>query len=391
MKSYIKYFFIFGVLFSLFFLGSLRVGPLTVRNYASVLLLVVAVFLPRQHIRDKVVNCYVAYLLTFLLCNLANGNAASPHFIRIVMGFLFPSIVSLYAFPKLITSQKDLHFVIASLVVLYVINAAVTYAQYAGSPIAWAITDRLGFVMPDETNSYTLGSFLPGLTGDVVNNGYLLACLVPIVSIGIYSNKKLYKLLGYFMLFASSLVMFYVQQRMAFLAVVLYAVFLAVIKKDKILKGSAFVLVLLFLVGIDTSNMDFGRISLETSNDDRARLFSCFLNFIESKHVLFGNYEIYLKDYGGIQHNAFTGVITLGGITLFIVFCILTYKCVVRLWRIIKNSINEFPIAVCLSVACFIYIGYEQTHSAGMHNEGLLFWVSYGILLAHERLKSNPD
>lgn len=389
VKSLIKYLFISIVLFSLFFLGSFKIGPLTMRNYMTVILFVIVFFLPKKEKKsDSVVTMYGVYIGMLLFCCMINGTLTSFRLVRIILAFIFPSVVVLYSLPKLITSRRDLFVTILIICVLYLLNTGITYGQYIGNSLCWQISYLIGFQIPEEAEALTLGSFLPGLTGDVVNNGYFLGCLVPVITCTLFLENKLGKIVGYILLGVSVLVTFYVQQRMAFLCIALYVMFLAFIKKEKFLRVSAFIMILaLFVYGFDFSSLNLGRMTLETSNDDRAHLFDVFMSFAGSQYVFFGNYEAYLTYFGGIQHNSFTGATTLGGIPLLIVFSILTYKILLRLYRVTNDNINQYPLILSFAISCVLYVGYEQTHSAGIHNEGLLFWISYSLLLTCERLR----
>lgn len=388
VKSFIKYFFLTVILFSLFFLGSFKIGPLTMRNYMTIVLFVTAFLMPKQEeLKDEVVTMYGVYIAMLILCCMINGTLTSIRLIRIILAFIFPSVVVLYSLPKLISSRLDLYVTILIITILYLLNAGVTYGQYLGNSFCWQISDMIGFQIPEEAEAFALGSFLPGLTGDVVNNGYFLGCLVPIITFALFLKNRYCKLVGYALLFFSAIVTFYVQQRMAFICVALYVIFLAFINKDKVLRGFIFLMAIgILFYGIDFSNFDLGRMTVETDNSSRTRLFDVFLNFTESEYIIFGNYEEYLKHFGGIQHNSFTGVTTLGGIPLFLVFFLLSYKMVLRLYQVLKDNYNKSPLISCFAISCFLYVGYEQTHSAGIHNEGLLFWTSYSLLLIFERL-----
>lgn len=386
MNNTLKYIFLTFVFFSLFFLGSFHLGYLTMRNVATILLFIVALFMPRSNVKlDGVIKTFIVYLVVLFFCNLINGEIISERFIHIAFAFLFPSAVSLFALPKFLRDKKDFLFVIGFVVILYIFNALVSYGQYANNRFAWLISSAIGYETPEKTGRFFLGSFIPGLTGDIVNNGYFLATFVPIAAMGILMKKKVWNIVGYFTLLFSGFCMYVVQQRMAFLCLALFVVFLALVKRDRVLVFSA--VVVLFYVGFQGNPLDSintGRLD-QTEDEGRMRLFEYFIEYVQSPDSFFGGINAYVKKYETVQHNSFTSAFVLGGVPTFIVFVVMFFKIVYNLFKTAISSMRSDPIPCSLAVSCLIYVAYGMTHSSGLQNDGLFFWISYAILISYNK------
>lgn len=387
MKDYVKYCYLSFVFISLIFFGSFSVGPLTLRNYATLLFLIVSLHMSRDKIIfDHVVKGFIAYLTVLILCNIINGCLFSTIFFRMSIAFLLPSLLIILFLPYYISTKKDFEFVILFLIVIYVLNLLVTYGQFLGIPICWEIINFIGFESWDESEEELLGGFFPGLLGKIVTNGYFLASFLPIATIGFFHKNIFLRIGSLSILMFAGLVMYVVQQRMAFLSLILYVIFLLFVKKDKsLIWGVVLFLGLTIFKGNVLNGIEMGRLSADEDNSSRIRLFNQFWTFANTFDVIFGHYINYLK-IGGIQHNCFTAVITLGGIPTFISFVILYYHMLKKnILIIVREVLNNYVLCV-LSVSCIIYAIYGLTHSSGLHNEGLYFWICYALILSFKRI-----
>lgn len=384
-----KYIYLTFVLFSLFFMGSFHVFFLSMRNIATILFLLVAIIMPSANVKmDGIIKSFIVYLTVLVLCNMINGEVVSNRFIHISLAFMFPSVVALYALPKFLKDRKDFLFILGIIIFLYLLNSFVTYGQYAGNSVAWMISSAIGFESLDKNDQFVLGISLPGLTGDIVNNGYFLATFIPIATIGLFMEKRLWHFIGYGILLFAGFCMFVLQQRMAFLSFAIYVFFIAFIKRDTVLIISAIIVFFyMFSHGNPLDNIETGRLNMQTRDESRITLFANFVEFAQSSDVWFGGIENYLKKYGGLQHNCFTAAFVLGGVPTFIAFVVMFFKILVNLEKTVLTTMKKDPIPCTLAVSCLIYAGYGMTHSSGLQNEGLFFWICYSILISYNKFK----
>lgn len=385
----LKYIYLFFTFFALFFCGSLTVGPLSVRNYFALSLLAISVFGNKPFV-DTTVRTFIWYLIIVIVVNILNGCFDTTLFTRMMLVYQLPSFIVVYSLPKLLQNRRDILASMILIVILLILNSVITFGQYAGNGSAILIQSLLGYDMTDSVADQRLGSYLGGLTGNVVNNGYFFAAMLPVSVIGLWSNKKIFRIIGYVVLLVASYCIYIVQQRTTFLILLAFYVFLILYKKDKILISMGLCLLSVIIYNADVfSAIDMGRLSLETSNDDRLALFADINRFIESSDVFLGGEQIFYDRYnGGVQHNAFTSAIVIGGIPVFISFVWLTLKIFRSLNKYRKKANIDEIYYLPLCFGCFAYFLCSMTHSTGIQNGGVLFWLLYGHILSFDKVNS---
>lgn len=269
-------------------------------------------------------------------------------------------------------------------------NIAITYGQFIGNGTALLISEMIGFDMYDVVGDNRLGSYLGGLTGNVVNNGYLLSALLPVSIMGLWSNKKLIRVFSLVILALASYCIYIVQQRTAFLILMLLYAYLIIVKKNKVLIAMAVCLLLMFVYKLDIfSTIDMGRLSIETSNDDRLQLWKQFSRFSASPDIYLGGAQIYYNIYNGVvPHDPFTSALVIGGIPVFTAFLWLLFNIFksLNLYRKRALQCDIYYLPLCLG--CIAYFLCSMTHSTGIQNGGVLFWALYGLILSLNNIKN---
>lgn len=385
----LKYIYLFFAFFALFFCGSFTLGPLSIRNYFALSLLAISTF-AQKTIVDSTVRAFLWYLVILIFVNILNGCFSTSSFIKLMLAHQLPSFIVVYSLPKLLKNRQEVLVSMNLIVILFVINVVITYGQFVGNSSAILIQSFLGYGVSDFAGDQRLGSYLGGLTGNVVNNGYFIASMLPVSVIGIWSEKKYFRIIGYVILLVASYCIYIVQQRTTFLILLVFYVFLLLYKKDKILitMGVCLLCVVLFNADVFTG-IDMGRLSVETSNDDRLALFADFYRFVNSPDIFLGGAQIFYDQYnGGAQHNTFTSALVLGGIPVFISFVWLMYKILCSLNQYRKKVYNNEIYNLPLCFGCVAFVLCSMTHSTGIQNDGLLFWLLYGLILSYNKVNS---
>lgn len=391
-KKIALYSYIFFTLFAIFFCGSLSLGAITLRNLSGLLFLIVAIFLNRnKFVGDKTCFVFVCYLFVCIMVNVLNGCLLTTPFIRMMLVYQLPSIILLYSLPKLLKSIEEITVVFYIIIILYLINSVITYGESVDDYTCWSIANMVGLETRDEVEDDAFNIFLPGLTGNVVNNGYFAATLLPVVLVGLWSKSKMKSCLSYMGLVWFSYSIIIIQQRMAFLSLIFFVIIMILQKKNKhLLYISVFLLLYSLYNGNILSMTDMGRLSADTEDESRARLFKQFSNFMSSSDFILGGSETYYKKYGGIQHNAFTSAVVIGGIPLFISFLHLCITFITSLFYHYKYSMKNGNVLYRpLCIGCVIYFLYSMTHSEGIQSGGVLFWCLYGLILALDNCSGN--
>ena len=94
--------------------------------------------------------------------------------------YQLPSLIVVFALPTFLRNKKEILGTMIIFFILYLLNVAITYGQFIGNKTALLISSFIGLDMTDVVRENQLGSFLGGLTGNVVNNGYFLSSCIPL-------------------------------------------------------------------------------------------------------------------------------------------------------------------------------------------------------------------
>lgn len=118
-------------------------------------------------------------------------------------------------------------------------NSSITILQYLNHPLGWAIGSFMGtdldsietYLQSHSLDTVSNAALCSGINGNGVVNGYFLATFFPIMSLFIWSDKSILRILGYLLLLISFVSIFCVQQRMAMICAILFLLFVFYLKK----------------------------------------------------------------------------------------------------------------------------------------------------------------
>lgn len=396
--------FFFAFLLSIILLGSITVGPLSIRVYATIAM-VFFLFYNSTKGRKQIIsidhyqlNIYVLFLIWMGIAQLLNGEILEYQFFKKLLAYHLVSIVAFLSIEHYVNTVQDLKNTMLVLIGIMLINNVATILQFVGNDIGWSIgmffgdnQDNIDFIGTHDT---LLGfSRTPGILGNVVNNAFAIAVLTPLSLCLVNDSSniitKLYAILSFAI---ASLACFMTQQRAAFyLLLFCFAVYLLVaIKKNAIIFIVLGVLVMLFVDNLNFDNMDIGRLS-NTTDDARSELYKHAYAYI-SEHPFLGGPISFQKMAGVTSHNValdswiFAGF--FGFVTMMILICMTVLSAIKTFLRGLKAKGQNRYMIFC-SVAVINAMVYGFTHNTSYLTGNVLILIALALMLKSSKLNMN--
>lgn len=400
------------VIFPLLSLGGVHFGPISIRLIVAYGLFVYLLIFKRQTIAPtKEAKWYYIFLAVFVFVNLISFRAFSGAFLRKMIAMYLVCCIAIYAFPRVFKTEVSIRSASIVLSITFLFNAVTTYLQYQNSPIGWVLGMTINPVQEeelevvreqmDEFSEFNI-SFIPGIMGGAVNNGYFIATMLPIVTFYIWDKFRfrIRTLWTLGMLAIGAICVYIVQERMALAVFAVYLLSIFLFKKKnavRILVTMAIVVFAIVFFGDNIQRFDFsqmGRLANDIEDTNyRGMTFPLFADFIsDPKQLLIGNSKVRTMEdlvlFRSVGHNTFLDCIRRGGIILFIPFVILFYhicKSLIKFFRFARRN-NDYR-TMGLAMGCFCYLLYSQTHSHGIQSGAIFFWVFYMLTQQSYRIK----
>ena len=385
----------FILVFSLLCGANLHVlGPLSLRHISTVVLLDVAIFFRKRN-RYKIgaLPLYIGYLIVAFICGFLNGEYVNQFFWQSMYTYHVPCIAIALGLPALIKDNNHIKLFVMSLIGLYVLNSLLTYFQYYNENWAWAMAQRISSQaeeglgkaeMYTESSENLLGyAIVAGAFGFVVTNGYFLASYLPVIAYRMNQKGWINMIIVSAFLVFAGIAIFFTQQRMAFLSLVLFVGFYVWYGMKSGWRIPLILIAVIFFSYYGLSNIEMGRLTTDTNNDTRMMIFDNFFDFLGRGYWLTGGNEAYMNLYKKSQHNSLLAAWVGGGIFLFIIFVILYFRLLRDNLRIVfelKRKRFQYPFTICFSVASLIFLLYSLTHSAGVQSGSPMFWIVYTMM-----------
>lgn len=400
MKQVAKLLLYVAITFSFLFLTNNKiVGPFCVRHIFATGLLIYYFFNNKYKRIDKIEKHYFVFLIIYLVTSVMNGEIFRTYFVTNFLSFYLSAIALILAIPTLVKEKEDFRLFLGALCITFILNSALTLAQFLNYSWAWELGQlaNSGLSREMENNSFlfeTNVGFLgrtitAGFTGFVVTNGYFTASYLP-ASLAAVQNAKSRIILVAALFILCVITCFVNQQRSAFALVGLFVVFYVVYYQKTKWKPVIlfFSIVFVLFYGSVFLTADFGRL-LDFGDSTRDSIYANFFDFATSIDGVFGGYSSYVEQYGIMQHNSILGSMVLGGYAGFIMFVYLFFESIVALLKRIKyvNWRDKYSIQVgLLSCGCLMYLAYSLTHASGLHNDGIMFFLMYSLIISYDAI-----
>lgn len=396
--------FFFTFLISITLLGSVAIGPLSIRVYATIAMMLFLFYKGTKSGKNIIsidhgqLNIYVLFLVLMCLAQLLNGEIIEYQFFKKLLAYHLVSIVAFFSIEHYLNTAQDFKKTIIVLTGIMLFNSVATILQFIGNDIGWSIGMFFGDVQDNidfaETHDSLLGvSRTPGIFGNVVNNAFAIAVLAPLSLCFVDDWSNLIAKIFAFVSFGiASVACFMTQQRAAFyLLLFCLAVYLFVaIKKNAIIFVVLSVLAMMFVDDLNLDNMDIGRLS-ETTDDSRSRLYKHAYAFI-SEYPILGGPMSFQKMAGLSSHNVALDSWIFAGFFGFVTMMILIFK---TLLSGIKTFINGLKIKgqnrymIFCSIAVINAMAYSFTHNTSYLTGNVIIFIALALMLKSSKLNIN--
>ena len=376
---------IFLILFivSTLLLGSVYVGPASMRVWMTVLMFFILIYQSAikgkkgyRSLNTMVPLVYVLFILSMVISLLFNGEFNEFGFFRRFWAYYFVCFVSYYAVGYFITDKQSAHHLLITLLIIVTFNNLLAVLQYFSIPVGWSVGNFFSDVTSREefadSHSEILGfSIIPGAFGDPVMSGFITAILAPLLFAKIKENKSVLLLLVQIVIIGINLYgCFVTQQRIAFVLFLFSGIIIALkyVRQHPVV--SLFVVLCIIasfsyiVTGLEA--FEWGRL-FSLNNDTRSRLWNQAITFIQ-EHPIFGGPMAFQRQAGLSSHNMFLDSIIFSGIGGFLFLSVLWGWC---MFLAIKNMIlgllsKSSHLTFLLSISLFNTMIYGLFHNTSL-------------------------
>ena len=349
---------------------------------------------------------YFTYLALYIFISLLNLSAFTLNFVKDIIAVHFICCIAIFSFPRIFKHEVSIKGALFVLAFGFMFNALVTFLQAHNIPLGWAIgmyinptaiNDLESIQMELEDADLIHESFIMGIMGRSVGNGYFIATMLPIMTYLIWDKFQTKTLWSYSMFAVAAVCVFYIQQRMALFVLLIYILYICFRKRMSPIPSMLFftTAIIILVVNLDDIfNYDYNQLGRLTSTRDsvRSSTLTVLEDFIDHPlRFLFGyNQKITAEDYfifHTMGHNTFLDALRMGGVFLFMVYVILFINIFKTLVGTIRFSHAESDYRTLgLALGCICFLLYSQTHSTGVQSGSILFWTLYMLTIQSHRI-----
>lgn len=397
-------FFLFFIV-SVLILGSITVGPYSVRVYMTVLMMFYLItFRTKQ--RDKSLAIRSDYIRRFLVCILTlfvsltiNGGLEVYGFWERLLAYYLVCVVAYYAVDYFVREPKHFDKIVFVLSMIIILDTTATILQYMNDPIGWGVgaifsdVDEFADFLNDH-ESFVGVSKLPGIFGHPVNNGFFLSVTTVLLLSGIKvgkgkgKGKDIIISLYYIAVYLSSLAAcLFLQQRSAFYLILLFTAYhylkAFLTHPGRIIIPTLIVVVLLLIfLPDDIGSFDAGRLT-RTDNTSRTGVWEWAFTVI-LQNPIFGNILQYNAAAEYSAHNVLIDSLIDAGIVGFIPMFILYMKTVLDSTRIMLRAKNNYLKVFSYSV--LTCMGMGMFHNTSYMTGDVIIFIVLALMFKAQKL-----
>lgn len=381
--------------------GSIYVGPMTPRQYFTVLMALYCLkdvsYICSKF--DKHIVLYVVFLL--FMCVSFSFEGHFIDYLKILISMHLVALVGYFSTLILVKKNRNYNILTYTLLTLGGINAVICLGQYLGVSSALA----LGLAFCDLNNESIFtnlnnmmegesGAYLFGLLGHPVDNGYfmLVVTFLPLYfynrKISVFWRTSIILTITFFLF-----ILLIIQQRSCFgLAVLLLMLFvLRVVSFNKLI--SYFILLLPFLIVI-LSLVDWNTIfegsrymQDDVKEESRYSIYILSISYIFS-HFLFGGYYSAIAYIGNAPHNIIFNAFVYSGLCGGIAILALYYR---QIKVSYINTRYDSPKLQSLSLALLAYSLNGLLHNNSLVTGDVMIWILWACIISNKGKKLLTD
>lgn len=375
-------------LVSMLLLGSVSMGPLTIRNIMTVIMFFYC-FTEGYYKLDRYFALYLCFIFFFIVSSAVSGDFGNA--LKKTLSYYFVCYVTYQATKCVILKYGAGDIIVKTLLYIGIIDAIVTIGQFFGNPLAYAMFEAIkpkgisGDMLEYFSTSGTLiGVVIPGLVGGVAN-GYLLS---GVCALAFYDKNSEIKLRNIALVLFLLAALFMVQERSGIVAGVLIVAMLFV--KYLRYRFNLYVLLLfvLALFFISPVVVDFllaeqsKFVNFDHSIEQRLGFVGQTFDFLRENP--WGSIYEYGRTHEFPPHNVFLNSFIYAGVLgapFIIVLIIIQFVQIIPIF-FKKLTTNSQQI---LLFGC-VYITYtlnSMFHNASLVTGDPMFWISWAFVACH--------
>lgn len=381
---------------SIILFGSVFIGPLSIRVYATVVMmayLIINYRRSKQKLPNSFIYFYLAFIILMGIAMGANGEFNEFGYVKTVLSYHLVSIVAYYATGYFNTTRKRINITISVLGIIMLATSIVTILQYFNHPAGWVIGNMFGKLdISHEERIENIEDILLGssLAYGIMQHSFTNAMNISVLGVLSFCNiirpqKLVFKILNIAICMIGLTACFMTQQRSAFyMMVVAYIICMfGCFRKQFVLAAIILVPIMYYCVDLNSlfNEDNIGRLALENTKLDntREKLWSNASDFI-SDNILWGGPVAYESLNDGLaSHNFFFNAFIYGGLLGGVVVIILFFKIlamlIIKFINMLRFRNLRQPRFFCV-VALIIYLIQGL-----FHNESLVTGSAVLMLL----------
>lgn len=394
-------------LISVFFLGSLVIGPASIRVLMTILTFGLLIIhnkkLFRLRLSNDLIVLYCCYLLCMSIAMFFNGEFSEYGVIKVLLAFHLVCIVSYYAVRYYVNNTKSLSIVGKILIAAVILNSVVTILQYIGSSIGWginlALTGYRNEMVVDYSDSVAEGETMlglartPGLLDSAVANGMFISSLgiLPFIYLSKIKKEKslILRTTCWISLALSAIACFMCQERAAllmFAAALLYLLWNQT--KNKIVILLAVVGGIFYFSTYTITDMSIlGRFTDFSVDDDlRSDIWNTAQTYI-ADNLMWGGPLHFLQKAGHFPHNFFYNALIYGGLLGGIFVIVVFFKIVIRVIKSLRKGSSSEEIVYAIALLSYLMQG--MFHNASLVTGSVTIFVLLGLMEASKAISQN--
>lgn len=379
-------------------LGSVYVGPLSMRHIFSLVMLFMCVKEERALWIDRSFRIFIVFFLCFAVSSFSYGYIED--FLKISVAYYAVAFIGLWATVIMCERYWSLS-PIHTIIWLGVIDGIITILQAYSNPVAIVIGN---YFCPEEVEMMTekiiSGEFaswsIMGVFG-AVYNGYFLLVASILALFYVISYKSVFRLFPYVVCFVAS---FVCQQRFPFIINVCFLVYFLYKYLGLLSYGKKILLIVSIVAMVAYVLPMFVRFSMQNDMrystigmEDTGRLiiYEEAKTYVSS-HLLTANIFDFRAIYGASPHMLFYNMLIYSGIIGFVFLCSIVFihikKSIFALFnRLCYSNAAQF----CFAGALLAFTCNSLTHNASFVSGDILYWMLWGGVLASNAMMTGVE
>lgn len=383
---------LFRIIYILFLIsslafGSIRLGPVSIRQLFTVIMFICCVNETKGFWMDTCTKCLFLFSLFFGLTSLYYDYF--PDFIRFLVGFYIVAWIAMWA-TTITIKKKNVMDCVNTLVCVGVIDSLITILQCLGNKSALAIGVIFSpleaeSLMDSLVQGEIYNHSIMGIFG-ATSNGYFLMVATILSLTYIVKGNNCFK---YFPFVICVIASFMCQQRGPFyinLLFILYFLYKYLQDVTPIKKMALFIAIIIFCAYSMLLFMDFSEqnnmrySSLAFDGTGREGVYRYCREYLKN-NLLFANLFEFRRLYHYSPHNLFYNMLIYGGLFGFFPICVALWIQVKTSLRAVwKSSVRTDIVKFVMAGALLAFTANSLIHNASIITGDVLLWVLWGTV-----------